>query len=293
MTEEGSAPDRRYYSIENSLINGIVFKSLIRGKLPLDPIDSLVILGQLLNDQNLGEEVVLIGGQALYLWSLRYPAQLPPFEEAHLTSKDLDYVRKIGRNIQVLVDAWRATGMKKAGMDDPQTPHEALVYFIDVDEKEVVVDIMDTVLGVTKAEVLSKADRIDVEGTPIWLMNPIHCLYSRIANAFGRGLSDEKYSREVIRIRAAINICRNWLSEALNEGMANNNLKGAVRAVNYLVRYCRTSQARKVARQTGINVADAIPIAHECWEGTWEMQQFKLKSLAPVKDRLGSIISAN
>lgn len=261
-------------------------------KLPLDPVDSLVILGQLLNDHNLGEEVVLIGGQALYLWSLRYPTQLPPFEEAHLTSKDLDYVRKIGRNIQVLVDAWRATGVKNAGMDDPQTPHEALVYFIDVDNKEVVVDIMDSVLGVTKAEVLSKADLIDVNGTPIWLMNPIHCLYSRIANTFGRGLSDEKYSREVVRVRAAIDICRDWLSEYLDNGMANNSLTEAVRAVNYLVRYCRTAPARKVARRTGINVADALPMAHECWKGTWEMQQFKLKSLIPVKDKLGAIISA-
>lgn len=110
-------------------------------KLPLDPIDSLVILGQLLDEHNMAEEVVLIGGQALYLWSLRYPTRLPPFEEAHLTSKDLDYVRRVGKSIELLVDAWRAKDVKKAGPDE-HTPQEALVYFVDIEDKDVVVDLM-------------------------------------------------------------------------------------------------------------------------------------------------------
>ncbi len=119
-------------------------------RLPLDPIDSLIVLGHHLDEHDMADEVVLIGGQALYLWSLRYPTHLPPFEEAHLTSNDLDYVRRVGKNIEPLVKAWGAKGIKKAGIDDPQTPHEALVYFIDVDDEDVVVDLMDSILGVSK-----------------------------------------------------------------------------------------------------------------------------------------------
>lgn len=255
-------------------------------KLPLDPIDSLVVLGQLLDDHNMAEEVVLIGGQALYLWSLRYPTRLPPFEEAHLTSKDLDYVRRVGKSIELLVDAWRAKGMKKAGADDPHTPHEALVYFVDVDDKDVVVDLMDSVLGVSRSEVLDKADRIDIGDTPIWLMNPIHCLFSRVANAFGRGLGEERYAREVVRIRAAIDICRGWLNEGLDDGMNRGDVQSAVRAVNYLVRYCRTSKAREVARRTEINVADALPLAHACWGRSRKLSLYRERTLLPVYEKL-------
>lgn len=102
-------------------------------KLPLDPIDSLVVLGKLLNEYGLAHEVVLIGGQALYLWSLRYPAYLPLPENAFLTSKDLDYVRRVGTSIELLVDTWKPKKLKMADISDPQTPHEALVYFVDVD----------------------------------------------------------------------------------------------------------------------------------------------------------------
>lgn len=254
-------------------------------KLPLDPIDSLVILGQLLDEHNMAEEVVLIGGQALYLWSLRYPTRLPPFEEAHLTSKDLDYVRRVGKSIELLVDAWRAKGVKKAGLDE-HTPQEALVYFVDVEDKDVVVDIMDSMLGVSKTEVLDKADRIDIAGTPIWLMNPIHCLFSRVANAFGRGLGEEKYAREVVRIRAAIDICRGWLNESLDDGMGRGNVRSAAGAVNYLVRYCRTAKAREVARRIDINVADALPLDHACWTSSWKLSQYHDRTLLPVHERL-------
>lgn len=262
-------------------------------KLPLDPIDSLVVLGQLLDEHNMAEEVVLIGGQALYLWSLRYPTHLPPFEKVHLTSKDLDYVRRVGKSIELLVDAWRAKGVIKAGADDPHTPHEALVYFVDVDDKDVVVDLMDSVLGVSKTEVLLKADRIDIDGTPIWLMNPIHCLFSRVANAFGRGLGEGKYAREMIRVRAAIDICRGWLNEGLDDGMDRGDVQNAVRAVHYLVRYCNRSKAREVARRAEINVADALPLDHVCWSSSWKLSQYKGKTLLPthkkLADRAGAI----
>lgn len=151
---------------------------------------------------------------------------------------------------------------------------------------------MDSMMGLSKTDVLDKADRIDIAGTPIWLMNPIHCLFSRVANAFGRGLGEEKYEREVVRIRAAIDICRGWLNESLDDAMGRGDVKSAVGAVNYLVRYCRTAKAREVARRTEINVADALPLDHACWTSSWELSQYRDKTLLPVHKKLAGRLGA-
>lgn len=207
----------------------------------------------------------------------------------YLTSKDIDYIRSVGTSIEVLAGIWGAQDHKKAHMDE-HTPHEALVYFLDVENKPVVVDIMETILGVEKQDVLEKADFLPVEGISISLMNPIHCLQSRIANAFGRGLSEEKFAREVVRVKGAIDICRGWLFEALDEGFRNGQLRSPIRAVNTLVGYCRTASARRVARTVAINIADALPLHHPIWTSSDSLTHYETLTLRPTHAKLQGLI---
>lgn len=264
--------------------------------LPRNPVKALIELGRRLSSKGLERAVVLIGGQALYLWSLRYYTDIETYDQAYLTSIDIDYVRNIGSSIELLAETWHAKRYSKPSQFDP-TPNEAIFYFVDAERgeqvdaergKQILVDILSVVHGLEKEDVINKAEKINVQiedqKVPIWLMNPVHCLLSRIANATDLGYTASKLDREINRIKAAIKICRGYLCEYMEKLLREERFQP--KAVNYLAHYCRRSKAKQFAKKFKINVAEALPINEAFWNTNNNLKTYHDKTLIPVYKKL-------
>lgn len=231
--------------------------------LPSDPLQSLLVLAKLLEEGSMLGDVVLIGGQALFLWSLRYSTcGFSELDQAYLTSTDLDFVIKTGLSIELLATTWGSTKYKQSTMDD-HSPQAAVITFVDVDSNAVIVDILDTVLGFDSAQdVIKRAERLPVGNTHIGIMNPIDCLISRIANCTGRGYSQEKIEREVSRIQSAIYMCKAYLSERLDSVEDDVSMNACMSALKYLTHYCHGQNVKRFVKKFKMSLIEAIPLEH-------------------------------
>jgi hypothetical protein len=241
-------------------------------KLAKKPIDALAQLLLELAQSHSQPEIILIGGQALYLWASRYLIDEMTLEEfAHVTSFDLDFLgKKVA--IEQCAEAWGGT-FKLPGFDD-FTPQSGKIALEDEDGHPVSIDFLGKVDGISDSDLLKGLDLIPLSYNEnvveVPLLSPPLCLQARIYNALHRGYSDARHAREIVRVALAIKATKYYISELLEAGRVRPGLK----ILKYLKKIMLSQDARRLYRDYGISVLDAINLEHPMWPDAFREHQY-------------------
>jgi hypothetical protein len=232
---------------------------------PLTARDVLALLARL---GDVVEQVVLVGGQAVNVWSEFYVAQGRADElipDAPFVSKDIDFCAS--RATVQLFATRLPTGRAKLATLDDATPQVGLVQFIDEAGQQRQIDFLGAPFGM-EAKAITDAsvplDVLDGQGRPTGyrfrVMHPVDCLESRVHNVVGLADAyDTPHGRR--QLRAAVVCAREALKDILDTPASDDF--DPVRAVldlnERIFNLClRDRHGRVVHARTGIDPFDAV-----------------------------------
>lgn len=232
---------------------------------PLSARDVLALLARL---GDVAEQVVLVGGQAVNVWSEFYVAQGRADElipDAPFVSKDIDFCAS--RATVQVVAARLPTGRAKFANLDEATPQVGLVQFIDEAGQQRQIDFLGAPFGMeTKAitDASVPLDVLDAQGCPTGhrfrVMHPVDCMESRVHNVVGLAHAyDSLHGRK--QLRASIVCAREALKDILDMPATEsfNPVRAALDLNERIFDLClRDRHGRVVHARTGIDPFDAV-----------------------------------
>jgi hypothetical protein len=210
--------------------------------------------------QTAGENLVLVGGQALALWVSWYGLALHD-ESLPAISNDVDFLSKGAadrQSVRRLADA-----IKGKVLYPNEKALTALVgqAYLDISEAEYVnVDVIFKVLGMKAEDVRQRARRIVPEGrAPFLVMHPLDVLYSRLINLYK--LPEKQNDKGRMQLALAIDVGRAFLRQEAKEALDAETAIGRSPIQEYvstIEKMAIDDAGRKVAARHGLHVADAI-----------------------------------
>jgi hypothetical protein len=227
---------------------------------PLSPEEVRRLLHQLGELTDAGRTIV-VGGQAVYFWAYFFSQRDPVLlRGAPPASADLDLC---GNRATVLRAAELLGGEARLPEIDHATPNAGIVRFRDSEGHERILDIITTPYGLAKRDLVDRAVRVRYQppGTAavhFWVMNPPHCMQSRVHNVIGL----RQRSRHSLRqLRVSIPCTREFLRTLFDQ--ADVDLKQRRRQVmawnQRIYRFARSdNDARAVFRELGIDPFNAV-----------------------------------
>lgn len=171
---------------------------------PMSTTDTWALLERL---GDLRERIVLVGGQAIHVWVDHYMRQgrVPELvPDVPYTSKDVDFY---GTRAQVAELAHRIHGRAVLPTMNDATGMSGYVIYRDAHGAERQIDLVPP-FGMQAAEVVAGALGVQVpgaSGAQCRVMNPVHCLESRVHNVVGL---PQQYHTEQGLIRILCQFCR-------------------------------------------------------------------------------------
>lgn len=193
---------------------------------------------------HVGEDLTLVGGQAVALWE--HVLGLPVMTE----TVDIDF----------LGDASQALGLADAlnyrccipQAQDP-TPNTAIL----VDGAGVVVaDFLAYVAGLNETDILRRRVPMTTDtGHSFYVLHPFDCLASRLSNI--SLIPAKRGPRGYDQLRAAIQVGRSYLLRLIAEGKASEAIKMANRVFDLAL----TDAGKRTFFHHGIDLLDALPPA--------------------------------
>lgn len=208
--------------------------------------------------EDMGTDMVLVGGQALAFWMDRYGVA----PEVAAISNDgdalghLERARRIATRLRaaVLTPEGGALTSLVAQIRIPIGP-AGKVRNIDV------LHLLYTVGGLRKSREFTQAvwrESVEIEWKPghrIRVMHPLHVLESRVQNAVG--LLQAKGPHVVTQAIWAVDVAREAIRRVLRQPGESDRL-GAM--LGQLHKLARARAGRQILREHGIEVLDAVPI---------------------------------
>ena len=232
---------------------------------PLSPQEVRRVLHRL---QELTDEgrTVVVGGQAVYFWAYYFSSRHPTLlRGAPPTSKDLDLC---GNRDTVLRAAELLGGEALLPSIDRHTPNAGVVRFRDADGHDRLLDVITQPYGLTKRAVVQHAVRVRYQpsrsrAVHFWVMNPVHCMQSRVKNVVGLG----QRSRHGLRqLRVSIPCAREFLRSLLDTKEVDLALRRR-RVMSWnqrIYRFARSDDDSQVLyRELGIDPFDAVLVDDE------------------------------
>lgn len=220
-----------------------------------------------------GDDLVLVGGQALAFWVNRYDLMLPA--DVVAVSVDTDFLAPSA------ADRAAVSRMAAALGGTAQFPSRraltALVgqAYLDINDDEFInVDVVFRVIGLSQEAVRQRAVRVSFGDASVHVMHPLDVLRSRLANLYQ--LVEKQNPKGVMQLALAIDVGRQFL-RATAAGLPPRKDE-AERSplqpfVSEIERMALEDVDRKVARRFGLHVADAIDPglipAGPFWDRKW------------------------
>ncbi len=202
-------------------------------------------------------DCVIIGGQAVNLWSERYEKPEPPWSELKpFTSVDLDL---LGDRRQVL-------SVARLLQTDPQFPEPgentvnagklSLPPFLGSLE----IDFVHTANGLSTPEILETAPTLRYREIRLRVLHPVLCVESKTVN-LATLPQEAGWRQDLKHLRLSLANAREYLAELTRQGADPGAL---LRWARRLRRDANHQLGLNAARFPGINFQDAIP--RELWE---------------------------
>ena len=203
-------------------------------------------------------DFVLIGGQALNFWAEQYADRDEALKEyLPFTSMDVDFLGGIDMSA-TLHDVWGGK-LIRADMDT-HTPMIAKLNFQTEDGRPVVVDFLDMILGPDKIHIRKEAGVIKLpnSGKTFRVMNPAHCLASRLINTYGmlnrRSLTG---GREIRRTALAVRVLHHHIADMFHD--SGPSRRAAYRMVEYTADLAADRDGLAAWHLDGTDILEAIP----------------------------------
>lgn len=208
-----------------------------------------------------GEDLVLVGGQALAFWVAHYGLELRS-DGVPAISNDVDFLsnsRADRESVRRIADAIQGQAVYPR-----KTALTALVgqAMRSISEDEYInVDVIFKVIGLKGDSVRKRAVRNEAgEGSPAFLvMHPLDVLYSRLANLYQ--LKDKQNDKGMMQLRLAIEVARAFVRSRAQMFRSAETASGrspVQSLVSAIEKMAAEDAGRKVAQRYGLHVADAI-----------------------------------
>lgn len=192
--------------------------------------------------------VVLVGGQSLSFWVDFYNIPVPSLDTLYLT-QDADFLGT-HRDATLLARELGAE-IRLATMDD-HTPNLATLLFKGVEGQRLLIDILSVVIGLSEAEIKSRAIPIVRGDQQLHILHPLLCLKSRIENL--RALSSKRNGNGISQAEVAVKVARAYIRTLLN---APTN-RDAINAVKQIKSMALSPAGVFVFKKYSIDLLDAV-----------------------------------
>ncbi len=214
--------------------------------------DELAAVFRRLHDE--GWDAILVGGQAVNVWACHYEKDQPAWRELRpYTSLDLDYHGGLAE-ARLAMRILAAQGKLNTSSDPG--PNAGVLQVPLADGRELVVDILTGVFGVSAAEVERTAVTLSGTGAlsslSLRVIHPLLLLEGKVASL--RGLPQTR-RQDAKHLKILILVVHEWLREQLGDPRA------VFRAVERLAT-CAASPDGLHAFVQGIDLMQAVPFDH-------------------------------
>lgn len=201
-----------------------------------------------------GTKALLIGGQSLAFWALRYEVR-PVGVLSESVTMDIDFVgaAQVAALLhKQLGGRWK---LQAAGLDD-MSGQTAKVYEQLPDNGLKQVDFLSGILGLDTEDAKRRA--VDVEVDPgVWVrvLHPLDVLESRLQNLLRLPIKQNAVG--VAQARLAVDVVRAFLEERLDEG----EIKPVFQAIKRIKKLALKADLARTAFKFEIDVLAAVPAA--------------------------------
>ena len=180
-------------------------------------------VGELLQRSPRARDVVLVGGQALNIWAVRFGLAA----EATAVSRDVDFFGTRADAVAAGLD-WHAD-VHAASLDD-HTPNSATV-IVSIDDERHGIDFLSSIAGVEPEELRRWSAKVRGTAYEFRVMHPLHVLQSQIENVYGvlRRREEQGGDYYIGRVALAIEIAAAAIAELLEARRTREALKAAER----------------------------------------------------------------
>jgi hypothetical protein len=205
--------------------------------------------------ENIGDDAVLIGGQALNFWAQYYDITVQLAEFGGSVSKDADFLGT-RKNLDAIKEAFGDSARKTPA---PRRGLTALVGSVQIrssDAEFVNIDVIHKVHGLDTNHVIKAAAKVQVGDAFILIMHPLDVLESRVANLAQLRDKQRPGSNGKAQAHLAIRVARRYV-EAL---AADPDSEGhALRAIEKIASIAKSGAGRRVSRDYDVQFLPASP----------------------------------
>jgi hypothetical protein len=231
---------------------------LVTAKKKREAVTPPEIIEELL--ETAGEDLVLVGGQALAFWCEHFAIASAPSQLAAITN-DVDFLSKSA------ADTHAVRKLAKALAGTAHFPSEAALTALvgqamrDISDEEFLnVDVIFKVFGLDAATVRKRAVRIvPPGGAPFFVMHELDVLASRLANLYK--LKEKQNAKGKMQLALSIDVARAFLREEARKAKPSETAEGRSLVQHYvsqIEKLAMDDAGRKVAARYDVHVADAI-----------------------------------
>jgi hypothetical protein len=168
--------------------------------------------------ESCSSEAVLVGGQALAIWSEIYGVP-PPAELSSGISADVDFIgslstaRALGKALNKRGGNWKLHEVSPGDF----TPQTAKLSLTVQDEGYKEIDFLGAIVGVDSDQARNRAVEMTLPGISrsVKIIHPLDLLASRLHNL--ASLAEKRDDHGVAQARLAINVVRSFISQAHKE----------------------------------------------------------------------------
>ncbi len=222
---------------------------------PLSLVEAERIIGRL-GDVVRDQRVVLVGGQAVSIWTAYLQRLLTGLVPEHVVSRDIDFlgnandVRRAGELLggQIQVAKW-----------EDRTTLAGVAIFLDSDGYERRLDFLQSPYGLNADDVRSTAVHLDLilsdgRRAPVWVMHPERCMESRVHNS---ALPSKQTDLAWRQLRASI-LCARAFSQLLLDERGQAAVRDVLKLNERIFRFAQERDSARIALDRDIEVFDAV-----------------------------------
>jgi hypothetical protein len=203
-----------------------------------------------------GEELILVGGQALKMWMDRYGIELPA--RIAYVSRDVDFLAASVTDDESVRRLARAIGGRTV-FPERRAALTALVgqAVKDISDDEVFnVDVVHRVFGADES-IRARAVTFHLSRLTFRVLHPLDVLKSRLDNLYG--LTEKQNELGEAQLRGATGVARAFQREASTiERVPRSRRPPTLRYASFIERLALGDAGKKIAARRGIHIADAI-----------------------------------
>jgi hypothetical protein len=216
-----------------------------------------------------GTDALLVGGQALAVWTVYYSIQ-PVGKLSRVVTMDADFIgtTAVAHALQrSLGQPWK---LRKGTLDEVGG-QVAKVYSKTVDGIKQV-DFLSGIVGLDTDAVRKRAARITLpDGVSVRVLHPLDVLESRLRNL--DSIPAKRNAIGVAQARLAVSVARAFIEDHMDDGNDPRKVRQAVKRVERIALDARLAQ---VALTYDVDVLAAIPVERIAYPRFHELQWPKI-----------------